>query len=466
MDALREPHVGALLTVSGLRTFVRGIWIAIAVIASIRLLHAGSAGVGWLMLAAGVGALIAVPLSGGLIQRTRLGVPAALGLIGCGVPLVLIAAVPRIDVALALVAAWGIGMAVADVATLSLLYRVLDIPLLPRVTTLIESSKLALEGLGGLLAPGLVVWFGIRGALITAGLPLPIVVIVGWRMLRTLDASAGERTNVLTLLHGVPCLQPLDMASLGLLATAVQTVRVPIGTDVVRQGDPGDGFYVVKAGSADVLVDGYAVGRVEQAGSFGERALLRDAPRTATVRSTEPMELLTLSREDFLSGLTGQPIAGLTMLDGGTPPDGTALSDRDRAEVLGRLNLFIWTPQSCAHWARRPRSSGGWRARRSSRRETRVTPSTCCSKDWRRSRSTAGRWVRCTRATSSARSPCCTGCRGRRPSSPHVRSPPWRCGARTSRRRCGPGCCSVSPTPPGSAGATRRSDQGMMALCA
>ena len=159
-------------------------------------------------------------------------------------------------------------------------------------------------------------------------------------MLRTLDASAGERTNVLTLLHGVPCLQPLDMASLGLLATAVQTVRVPIGTDVVRQGDPGDGFYVVKAGSADVLVDGYAVGRVEQAGSFGERALLRDAPRTATVRSTEPMELLTLSREDFLSGLTGQPIAGLTMLDGGTPPDGTALSDRDRAEVLGRLNLF------------------------------------------------------------------------------------------------------------------------------
>jgi len=340
LEALREPHVGVLLTVSGLRTFVRGIWIAIAVIASLRLLHAGSAGVGLLMLAAGVGALLAVPLSGGLIQRTRLGIPAAVAFIGCGAPLAIVAAVPRLDVALALVTAWGIGMAVADVATLSLLYRVLDIPLLPRVTTLIESSKLALEGLGGLLTPGLVTWFGIRGALLTAALPLPLVVLVGWRMLRNLDSSAGERTHVLTLLHDVPCLRPLDMAALGFLATAVHTVRVPPGTEVVRQGDRGTDFYVIREGSAEVLVDGYPVGRVVQPGSFGERALLRDVPRTATVRSTEPMELLMLSREDFLTSMTGQAIAGVSPLEGASLSEPTTWGARERAEVLGRLNLF------------------------------------------------------------------------------------------------------------------------------
>jgi hypothetical protein len=88
--------------------------------------------------------------------------PAAVALITCGFPLGIIAEVPVLDVALTLVAAWGIGMAVADVATLSLLYRLLDIPLLPRVTAVIESAKLALEGVGAPLAPLLVSGLGIE----------------------------------------------------------------------------------------------------------------------------------------------------------------------------------------------------------------------------------------------------------------------------------------------------------------
>lgn len=339
IEAVKEPHVRPLLTVSGLRTFVRGMWLAIAVIASIRLLHAGAAGVGLLMLAAGIGSLLAVPLSGGLIQRTKLGNSTALALIGCGVPLAVMAAVPRLDVAFFLVVVWGVAMAVADVATLSLLYRVLDVPLLPRVTTLIESSKLALEGVGGLVAPVLVSVFSARVALAVAAAPLPLVVIVGWRMLQRLDASAGERTNTLGLLHRVPCLEPLDMASLGLLASGAVEERVPAGADVVRQGDHGDRFFVVKKGSADVLVDGFPVGRVEQAGSFGERALLRDVLRTATVRAREPMELLTLSRETFLTGLTGQE-TGAQGSVGSTAPARAEWETRDLVEVLGRLGLF------------------------------------------------------------------------------------------------------------------------------
>jgi CRP-like cAMP-binding protein len=337
--AIGEPHVAGLLTVSGLRTFVRGMWVAIAVIASLRLLHAGTAGVGLLMMAAGVGSLVAVPLSGRLIGRSRLGTPAALALIACGIPLGVIAWVPRLDVALALVAAWGIGMAVADMATLSLLYRLLDIPLLPRVTALIESSKLALEGLGGLLAPILVTTIGVRGALIVAACPLPIVVVTRWKMLHRLDASAEERTQVLALLHVVPCLEPLDMASLGFLATGVIQVTVAKGTDVVRQGEAGDQFFVVKAGTADVVVDDFVVGTVGPGANFGERALLRDVARTATVRSLEPMQLLTLSRELFLTALTGQSEAPRGF-DGRPPSGASDWTWRERAELLSRLNLF------------------------------------------------------------------------------------------------------------------------------
>jgi len=87
-------------------------------------------------------------------------------------------------VAVVLVAAWGVRMAVADVATSSLLFRLLAAPLLPRVTGAIESAKLALEGLGAFLAPVLVTTIGVRGTLIAAALPLPIVVVSGWKMLR------------------------------------------------------------------------------------------------------------------------------------------------------------------------------------------------------------------------------------------------------------------------------------------
>ena len=306
LSLLGHSHVAGIVIVSGLRTFVRGMWIATAVIASLRLLHAGSAGVGLLMLAAGIGSLAAVPLSATLIGRSRLGNPAAMALIACGIPLGLIAGVPVLDVALVLVAAWGVGMAVADVTTLSLLYRLLGTPALPRATATIEAFKLAMEGIGALIAPILVIEIGARGALLVAASPLPIVVLAGWRTLHRVDVAASERSRVLGLLHGVTCLRSLDMAALDALAACFVRSAVSEGTELIRQGDHGDHFYVVESGSADVLVDGFYVGEVGAGDSFGEKALLRDVTRTATVRAREPMQLLALTREDFLSGLTGQ----------------------------------------------------------------------------------------------------------------------------------------------------------------
>jgi CRP-like cAMP-binding protein len=196
-------------------------------------------------------------------------------------------------------------MAVSDVAMTALLYRLLDIPLLPRVTGAIESAKLALEGLGAFLAPIIAYELGVRSALLLAALPLPILVIGGWKGLHRVDAAAGERHRLLGLLHGVPCFEPLDLTVLESLVGLVTETTVPTGAEVVRQGDPGDRFYIVEDGTADVLVDGFPVARLGPTEGFGEKALLRDVGRTATVRSREPMRLLLLSREDFLTALTG-----------------------------------------------------------------------------------------------------------------------------------------------------------------
>jgi hypothetical protein len=167
----RNSMVASILVISGLRTFVRGMWIAIAVIASLRLLHAGSAGVGLLMLAAGVGSLLAAPLSSKLVTLPHLGTPATVALVCCGMPLALIGGVPVFSVALALVVAWGVGMAVADVATSSLVCRLVEAPLVPRVIGAIECTKLALEGLGAFMAPVLASTVGVRAALFRGGCP-------------------------------------------------------------------------------------------------------------------------------------------------------------------------------------------------------------------------------------------------------------------------------------------------------
>ncbi len=298
----RRSHLGGILVLAGLRTFVRGMWLAVAVIASVRLLHAGSTGVGLLMLAAGVGSLIAAPLSSLLIKRARLGTPAVVALVACGLPLAVVAGVPVFNLALAVVVAWGAGMALADMTTTSLVYRLVETPMAPRVTGIIEATKLALEGLGVFLAPVLVLLIGVRGALLVAAVPLPLVALGRWKMLHRMDASAGERAQLLELVHGVHWLHSLDVPSLENLVGRLAPMFVPTaGTDVVRQGDEGNFFYIVVSGQADVLVNGYVVGAVSRGDSFGERALLRDVPRMATVRSLSPMHLLALSRENFLA---------------------------------------------------------------------------------------------------------------------------------------------------------------------
>jgi CRP-like cAMP-binding protein len=81
-------------------------------------------------------------------------------------------------------------------------------------------------------------------------------------------------------------------------------VHAPAGADIVREGDPGDRFYVIAGGEVEVT-EGGRWRRVERAGDcFGEIALLRDVPRTATVTARTDVELLALDRPAFLAALT------------------------------------------------------------------------------------------------------------------------------------------------------------------
>jgi CRP-like cAMP-binding protein len=105
--------------------------------------------------------------------------------------------------------------------------------------------------------------------------------------------------NPQELLREVWLFSACSDAELGYIASLVTPRSVDAGTAVVREGEPGDDFFVIVSGSAVPTVDGDPVGELVPGSFFGEMALLDGGERVATVTATTPMELLVLNRDDF-----------------------------------------------------------------------------------------------------------------------------------------------------------------------
>jgi CRP-like cAMP-binding protein len=337
---LSHEEASPLVVASGLRTLVRGLWTALAVIVALELFDAGSSGVGVLNAAAGLGAAIALPITATLTGRSRLFGPCVVAFIAAGLTLSVIGALPGGVLVVVVVCAWGMSMALADATSLSLLHRLLDAPTVSRTVGVMESVKLGAEGTGAMLAPALVSLVGVRPALILAGVPLPATIAVSLRRLRRADRAAEGRGAIVALLHGASALRGLDMASLEDVAARARKVEFPAGTDVVRFGEPGDDFYVIETGEAEVLIAGFRVAQLGPGADFGERALLRSTTRAATVRTLTPVTLYAIDRLSFLSTITGQPPEALAGADVRIAHSETAPPSRPVSEVLADVPLL------------------------------------------------------------------------------------------------------------------------------
>jgi CRP-like cAMP-binding protein len=160
-------------------------------------------------------------------------------------------------------------------------------------------------GAGSILAPALISLLGTRPAIVVTGLSLPIVVALTGHWLVRLDALSPERRAHVQLLRELTVFAPLTQPALEGLAARLERVEAPAGTVVVREGEPGEKFYIVEEGALAVTVAGEARTPIHAGGFFGEIALLRETPRTATVTATTDCRLLAVEREHFLAAVTG-----------------------------------------------------------------------------------------------------------------------------------------------------------------
>jgi MFS family permease len=301
----RERRTRFLVGLFSAQTFVDGMLSVLIVVIALKLLDTGQAGVGFLNSAVGVGGLLGALAAAALVGRRRQAADFGLGIFIWGVPIALVAIWPNQAFVLVLLAVVGIGNTIVDVSGMTLLQRSAPDDVLARVFGVLESVLLLAGALGAVAAPLLLNWLGTRGALIVAGSLLPLVVIPAWPRLNAIDRAAEVPVERLELLRANPIFAPLPASTLEQLAHALEEVPASAGEEIVRQGESGDRFYLIKHGGFDVYVDGEPVQSLEAGDSFGEIALLRNVPRTATVRARTEAVLYALDRRHFLAAVTG-----------------------------------------------------------------------------------------------------------------------------------------------------------------
>ena len=296
------PLVG-LLTAT---TLVDGALEVFVVVISLETIGLGNAGVGYLNAAFGVGALAGALVSTLLVGTRRLSIPFVAGVLLWGAPIALLAAVSTPAAAIVLLALVGLGNTFFDVAGTTLVQRAVPDEVLSRVFGVMQSLWLAAIGVGAAIAPALISAIGIRPALVATGLFLPALVLLVGRRLVHIDAQAAapERARI-ELLQSMSLFAPLPTLTLEQLALRLVPVEFRAGDVVIREGEPGDRFFAVAAGSVEVTTGGRFVASLGPGDYVGEIALLKDVPRTATVTARSPVRAFALDRAHFLAALSG-----------------------------------------------------------------------------------------------------------------------------------------------------------------
>jgi MFS family permease len=296
-----RPRVILLMLTSVI--FLAGVLEVATIVLAFEVFGSEDVGAAWLNAVIGVGAAAGSVLAVVLIGRRHLAPSMRRGLLLIAVSVSLIPIVGSQAVALVALAVMGAGWTFVDVSGRIMLQRVIPLGGLSRAFGVLEGTSMAAEALGSVAGAVLIGWLGVGWALVVASLLIILVLLVNRGALQEADVGVVVPIEHLHLLRSTSMFAALGPAELERLARTIDEESVGPGTAVCVQGEPGERFYFLERGTARVVRDGIDVATLESGDFFGEIALLRDIPRTATVEAVSDLDLLVLERGPFLDAI-------------------------------------------------------------------------------------------------------------------------------------------------------------------
>jgi CRP-like cAMP-binding protein len=213
----------------------------------------------------------------------------------------------------------GVGMVVVDVLGITALQRRVANEQLGRVLGAFQATITAAVVAASFIVSAVISSAGVVAGLLVTGLAVPALGASLFRLLVRADrlsaATAEQLRGRVSLLERLDLFEGTASAVLERLAAAAEPVSLPARSVVIREGDPADALWILVEGSLSVRATGGPAGSqqlptVNAPSYVGELGLVHGVPRTATVRTREPSELLRIDGDTFLDALNSAPPSG------------------------------------------------------------------------------------------------------------------------------------------------------------
>jgi MFS family permease len=306
-----RPTSGTWLVIVlvSVQAMVRGALGTVLVVYVVDALGAADVVVGLLLAAIAVGSMAGLPVALAAIGPRLVFRVLGIGLVLWGLPLALAAPLHDLRAVVVLFAVVGVGNALVDVAHTSALPRIVAPERLGPVFGILE----------GTVQVGMAVGAAAGGILLAVMRPQVVLYVIGAALVGVAVAFAGRLHRLdrglahleaeVDLLRRQPLFGSLPVSALDGLAQRMGRAEFAPGDVLMEEGAPGEDFLIVTDGVVLICKDDHVINIMSRGAAFGEIALVRDVPRTASAVAATEVSVRSIDRSSFLAALGHDPAA-------------------------------------------------------------------------------------------------------------------------------------------------------------
>jgi MFS family permease len=301
----RRPGAMGVMIIAAGQFFLVGALDLVMVVSAQDVLEMGEAGAGVLSTVFGLGSVLSVGVTTMLVRRRRLATYLIASLVVVVAMSAVFGASMTLGSALVVLPLLGLSRSSLDLLARMMLQRSAPPNELSLVFAVLESTGGIAVLFGSLVAQVLIAVSGPQAAMYGVAGFFALMLLATASALRHADESADIPVVAMSLFRRDPVFSPLPAGVLETVARMAEEVVVEAGAVVIREGEPGDRYYIVADGVLEITSKGEIKHVAERGNGFGEVALLANVPRTATVTAKRTSTLLAVERIPFLLAVTG-----------------------------------------------------------------------------------------------------------------------------------------------------------------